>query len=79
MIWTETEGGMLKVRRAVHDGNQLRAVVGYIASEDKWAYYVAVTPPDGREKNLPTQGRKADSMEAAFAAADAVAQAYFYS
>jgi hypothetical protein len=54
-------------------------VVGYIASEDKWAYHVAVTPPDGREKNLPTQGRKADSLEAAFAAADAVAEAYFYS
>ncbi|MBC7436316.1 MAG: hypothetical protein H7332_09635 [Bdellovibrionales bacterium] len=78
MIWSATEEGMLKVRRAVHDGYKLRAVVGFIAFEDKWAYSVAVTPPDGREVNLPTKGLKADSLEAAFAAADKLAMAYFY-
>jgi hypothetical protein len=78
MIWSATEEGLFKVRRAVHEGYKLRALVGYIAFEEKWAYNVAVTPPDGREVNLPTKGMKADSMEAAFAAADVMAMAYFY-
>lgn len=78
MIWSATEEGLFKVRRAVHDGYKLRALVGFIAFEEKWAYNVAVTPPDGREVNLPTKGLKADSVEAAFAAADVLATAYFY-
>ena len=77
MKWTATEEGVLKMRRAVHDGYKVRAIAGYIASEDQWAFHVAVTPPDGREKNLPTQGRKADTMEQAFAEAEKIAEAFF--
>ncbi|RYE36059.1 MAG: hypothetical protein EOP21_15140, partial [Hyphomicrobiales bacterium] len=57
--WTATEEGVLKVRRAKHDGYNIRAIAGYVASQDKWAYHVAVTPPDGREQNLPTRGATA--------------------
>jgi len=77
MKWTTTDEGVLKTRRAEHDGYKFRVIAGYIASEDQWAYHVAVMPPDGREVNLPTKGRKASNMEAAFAAAEEIAEAYF--
>lgn len=76
MKWTTTDEGVLKTRRAEQDGYKFRVIAGYIASEDLWAYHVAVMPPDGREVNLPTKGKKAASMEAAFAAAEEIAEAY---
>lgn len=74
--WRTTDEGVLKTRRAEQDGYKFRVIAGYIASEDQWAYHVAVMPPDGREVNLPTKGKKAASMEAAFAAAEGIAESY---
>ncbi|RYX94061.1 MAG: hypothetical protein EOO28_15950 [Comamonadaceae bacterium] len=76
MKWTADDQGVLKMRRATRDGYKFRVIAGYSPSEDLWAYNVAVTPPDGREVNLPSKGQKAPTMEAAFAAAEAIAEAY---